>query len=37
VKALFEAALEQSAANRSFFLKERYPDASLRAEVERAR
>jgi WD40 repeat protein/predicted Ser/Thr protein kinase len=35
VKALFEAALEVDAANRSSFLKERCPDASLRAEVER--
>jgi serine/threonine protein kinase len=35
VKALFEAALEGNAANRSSFLKERCPDAILRAEVER--
>jgi serine/threonine protein kinase len=35
VKALFEAALEEDSAHRSFFLKERCPDASLRAEVER--
>ena len=35
VKALFEAALEEDAANRSSFLRERCPDASLRAEVER--
>jgi serine/threonine protein kinase/tetratricopeptide (TPR) repeat protein len=35
VKALFEAALEQDVANRSSFLKERCPDASVCAEVER--
>jgi eukaryotic-like serine/threonine-protein kinase len=35
VKALFEAALEQELANRSSFLRERCPDATLRAEVER--
>ena len=35
VKALFEAALEENAADRSSFLKERCLDASLRAEVER--
>jgi hypothetical protein len=35
VKALFEAALQENAANRSSFLKERCPDAGLRAEVER--
>ena len=35
VKALFEAALEEDAANRSSFLKERCPDASVCAEVER--
>jgi serine/threonine protein kinase/Flp pilus assembly protein TadD len=35
VKALFEAALEENAANRSSFLKVQCPDASLRAEVER--
>ena len=35
VKALFEAALEEDAANRSSFLKERCPDAGLCAEVER--
>ena len=35
VKALFEAALEKDAANRSSFLKERCPDASVCAEVER--
>src|ERR1700678_4149114 len=35
VKALFEAALEEDAENRSSFLKERCPDASVRAEVER--
>jgi hypothetical protein len=34
-KALFEAALEENAANRYSFLKERCPEASLRAEVER--
>ena len=35
VKALFEAALVVDAENRSSFLKERCPDESLRAEVER--
>jgi tetratricopeptide (TPR) repeat protein/TolB-like protein len=35
VKALFEAALQENAANRSSFLKERCPDAGLCAEVER--
>lgn len=35
VKALFEAALEETAANRSSFLKVRCPDASVCAEVER--
>ncbi len=35
VKALFEAALQEDAANRSSFLKERCPDASVCAEVER--
>jgi len=35
VKELFQAALEQDSARRSSFLKERCPDASLRAEVER--
>jgi WD40 repeat protein/predicted Ser/Thr protein kinase len=35
VKALFEAALEVDAANRSSFLKERCTDASVCAEVER--
>jgi predicted Ser/Thr protein kinase len=35
VKALFEAALEEDSEHRSSFLKERCPDASLRAEVER--
>src|ERR1700691_354631 len=35
VKELFEAALEEDSAHRSSFLKERCPDASLRAEVER--
>ena len=35
VKALFEAALEEKAENRSSFLKERCPDASVCAEVER--
>ena len=35
VKALFEAALEEDSASRSSFLKERCPDASLRAEVAR--
>jgi eukaryotic-like serine/threonine-protein kinase len=35
VKELFEAALEEDPARRSLFLKERCPDASLRAEVER--
>ncbi len=35
VKALFEAALEEDSARRSSFLKERCPDASLRAEVAR--
>jgi serine/threonine protein kinase len=35
VKVLFEAALEENAANRSSFLKERCQDAGLRAEVER--
>jgi tetratricopeptide (TPR) repeat protein/TolB-like protein len=35
VKALFEAALEEEAANRSSFLKARCPDASVCAEVER--
>jgi hypothetical protein len=35
VKALFEAALEEDSAYRSSFLKERCPDANLRAEVER--
>ena len=34
-KALFEAALEEDAANRSSFLKERCSDASVCAEVER--
>src|SRR6202522_2938658 len=34
VKALFEAALEQDAANRSSFLKERCSDPSVCAEVE---
>jgi eukaryotic-like serine/threonine-protein kinase len=35
VKALFEAALQEDAANRPSFLKERCPDASVCAEVER--
>jgi tetratricopeptide (TPR) repeat protein/tRNA A-37 threonylcarbamoyl transferase component Bud32 len=35
VKALFEAALDEKAENRSSFLKERCPDASVCAEVER--
>lgn len=35
VKALFEAALEENASNRSTFLKERCPDPSICAEVER--
>ncbi len=35
VKALFEAALEEDPANRSSFLKQRCPDASVCAEVER--
>jgi serine/threonine protein kinase/tetratricopeptide (TPR) repeat protein len=35
VKALFEAALGEDPANRSSFLKERCPDASVCAEVER--
>ena len=35
IKALFDAALEEDSAHRSLFLKERCPDASLRAEVER--
>ncbi|HEY6336998.1 MAG TPA: tetratricopeptide repeat protein [Candidatus Sulfotelmatobacter sp.] len=35
VKALFEAALEENAENRSSFLKERCADASVCAEVER--
>ena len=35
VKALFDAVLEEDSAHRSLFLKERCPDASLRAEVER--
>jgi tetratricopeptide (TPR) repeat protein/TolB-like protein/tRNA A-37 threonylcarbamoyl transferase component Bud32 len=35
VKELFEAALEEDPARRSLFLKERCPDAGLRAEVER--
>jgi serine/threonine protein kinase len=35
VKALFEAALEEDSAHRSSFLKERCPDPSLLAEVER--
>src|SRR5579863_7969838 len=35
VKALFEAALEEDPAKRSSFLKERCPDASVCAEVER--
>ncbi len=35
VKALFEAALEEDAANRSSFLKEHCPDASVCVEVER--
>ncbi|MGD1025154.1 MAG: protein kinase [Candidatus Sulfotelmatobacter sp.] len=35
VKALFEAALEQDAARRSSFLRERCQDASVCAEVER--
>jgi eukaryotic-like serine/threonine-protein kinase len=35
VKALFEAALEEDPAQRSSFLKERCPDAGVRAEVER--
>ncbi len=35
VKELFEAALEEDSEHRSPFLKERCPDASLRAEVER--
>jgi hypothetical protein len=29
VKALFEAALEENAANRSSFLKQRSPDANV--------
>lgn len=35
VKALFEAALDEKVENRSSFLKERCPDASVCAEVER--
>jgi hypothetical protein len=35
VKALFEAALEEDPADRSSFLKERCPDANVRAEVAR--
>ena len=35
VKALFDVALEEDAANRSSFLKERCSDASVCAEVER--
>jgi serine/threonine protein kinase/tetratricopeptide (TPR) repeat protein len=35
VKALFKAALEEDAANRSSFLKARCPDASVCAEVAR--
>jgi eukaryotic-like serine/threonine-protein kinase len=35
VKELFEAALEEDSAQRSEFLKERCPDAIVRAEVER--
>ncbi len=35
VKALFEAALEVGAANRSSFLKEQCPDVNIREEVER--
>jgi eukaryotic-like serine/threonine-protein kinase len=35
VKALFQAALEEDAKNRSSFLKERCQDPSVRAEVER--
>src|ERR1017187_6191611 len=35
VKALFEAALEENGSNRSSFLKERCPDPSVCAEVER--
>src|ERR1039458_8437040 len=35
VKTLFEAALEEDAANRSSFLKERCPDPRVRDEVER--
>jgi hypothetical protein len=35
VKALFEAALREDSACRSSFLKERCPDAGVRAEVER--
>jgi eukaryotic-like serine/threonine-protein kinase len=35
VKALFAAALQEDSVNRSSFLKERCPDASVCAEVER--
>jgi hypothetical protein len=35
VKALFDAALEKEPEQRSSFLEERCPDASLRGEVER--
>ena len=35
VKALFEAALQEDAANRPSFLKERCPDATVCAEVQR--
>jgi eukaryotic-like serine/threonine-protein kinase len=35
VKALFEAALEEDPARRSFFLNEQCSDANLRTEVER--
>jgi serine/threonine protein kinase/Flp pilus assembly protein TadD len=35
VKALFEAALEEDAANRASFLKQHCPDATVCAEVER--
>jgi hypothetical protein len=35
VKALFETALEVDSKHRSSFLKERCPDPTLRAEVER--
>jgi len=35
VKELFASALGQDAAHRSSFLKERCPDADVRAEVER--